>query len=150
MPGATEYVLDTNIVLLLARGGPAGSRIDEKFGLSQQTFKPFISVVTIGEMLKLTRDFGWGKEKIDALWERLHDMVWVGLEQPGILEVYAEIAHYCEQTLKPACTKPQNDYWIAATARGTGATLLTTDKHFDDLQDLFIQRIWIDKALGKR
>ena len=39
-----------------------------------------------------------------------------------------------------------NDLWIAATARVTGATLLTTDKDFDHLSPALLKREWIDPA----
>lgn len=38
----------------------------------------------------------------------------------------------------------QNDMWIAATAKATGATLLTTDRDFDHLQGEHIRRVWLD------
>ena len=40
----------------------------------------------------------------------------------------------------------KNDLWIAATAKATGATLLTTDKDFDHLYPGQINRIYIDPA----
>ena len=36
--------------------------------------------------------------------------------------------------------------WIAATAHVTGATILTTDRDFDPLHGLFLQRDWVDPA----
>lgn len=38
----------------------------------------------------------------------------------------------------------KNDVWIAATARITGTTLLTTDKDFDPLQGVWLDREWVD------
>jgi len=38
----------------------------------------------------------------------------------------------------------ENDIWIAATAKVTGAVLLTTDKDFDHLHGKYLTRIWID------
>jgi hypothetical protein len=40
----------------------------------------------------------------------------------------------------------QNDLGIAAIAKATGATLLTTDKDFDHLHPNHLQRIYIDPA----
>ncbi len=40
----------------------------------------------------------------------------------------------------------KNDLWIAATAQVTGAAILTTDRDFDPLHGLFLQRDWIDPA----
>jgi len=43
----------------------------------------------------------------------------------------------------------KNDVRIAATARVSGATLLTTDLDFDHLQGTCIDRIWIDPNTGR-
>jgi len=45
-----------------------------------------------------------------------------------------------------ARTIGQNDLWIAAAAKATGATLLTTDRDFDHLDPTQLQRIHIDPA----
>jgi predicted nucleic acid-binding protein len=140
----TSYLLDTSILVALVRGGKLGRYAENTYGLGKEPFKPLISVVTVGESLKLVREFGWGQVKIDRLWNLLQHCVWVDINNREVLEAYAEIAHDCERNGKK---KPQNDYWIAATARVTGATLLTTDKHFDDLHGKYLQRIWIDEGV---
>lgn len=38
----------------------------------------------------------------------------------------------------------KNDLWLAATAHATGATLMTTDKDFDSISPIFIERILIE------
>jgi predicted nucleic acid-binding protein len=40
----------------------------------------------------------------------------------------------------------QNDLWIAATAVATGATLVTTDKDFDHLNGLWLERVLVDQS----
>jgi predicted nucleic acid-binding protein len=140
----TFYLLDTNILVALVRGGKLGRHTENTYGLSKEPFKPLISVVTVGESLKLVREFGWGQVKIDRLWNLLQHYVWVDINNREVFDAYAEIADHCERNGR---TKPQNDYWIAATARVTGATLLTTDKHFDDLHGEYLQRIWIDEGV---
>ena len=42
----------------------------------------------------------------------------------------------------------KNDIWIAATASVLDATLLTTDKDFDHLNNEFLNVIWLDPALN--
>jgi len=150
MPPRLPYLLDTSILVVLVRGGKLGRYMEDQYHLSAHPSRPLISIISVGEALKAAKEFGWGENKINTLWELLGNFVWVGNQRREILESYAEIAHYCEGQMKPAKTKPQNDYWIAATAKVTGATLLTTDKHFDDLHGKFIDRIWIDEALGKQ
>lgn len=64
-----------------------------------------------------------------------------------ILKTYAAIdAH--SQAIGNSMGK--NDIWIAASAKSVGATLLTTDKDFDHLNNLFITRVWIDPERDKK
>ena len=41
----------------------------------------------------------------------------------------------------------KNDLWIAAIAHVTGATLVTTDKDFDQLAGKFVTRISVSTVL---
>jgi len=99
--------------------------------------------VSVGEILKLTRSFNWGEPNIKKLEGLLRNLVRIEINRSEILEAYAEIAHFCENGGR---TKPQNDYWIAATGKATNATLLTTDKHFDDLHGRFLERVFVDES----
>jgi len=141
------YLLDTNILVALIRAGPVGQYVETTYALTTQPFRPLVSVVSVGETLKLTKRLGWSDVKISRMQELLQNLVRVDIGHPQVLEAYAEIACHCEQSHS---TKPQNDYWIAATANVTGALLLTTDKHFDSLQGKFVERIWIDEEAIKR
>lgn len=46
--------------------------------------------------------------------------------------------------LKPAQKMTKNDLWIAATAHAIGATLLSTDKDFEPLNNIWFDFIYID------
>ena len=74
----------------------------------------------------------------------LDELVWVDINRPEVLQAFGEIDHYSEKVMKPAHPMGQNDMWIAACAKATGATLLTTDKDFDHLHGQHINRVWID------
>jgi tRNA(fMet)-specific endonuclease VapC len=50
---------------------------------------------------------------------------------------YGQIAAELAQDGTPI---PQNDVWIAALARQTGVTLVTTDEHFDRIRNLAVVR----------
>lgn len=146
MRAAPLYLLDTNILVALVRAGPLGQYVDRTYRLTDQPFRPLISVVTVGEVLKLVKDYGWQQTKVERLRKLLGQLNWVDISRDEILDGYAEIAHWSERGGK---SKPQNDYWIAATAKVAAATLLTTDKHFDDYHPDFIQRIWVDESRGR-
>lgn len=137
-------LLDTNILVALTRQGDLGKAIEKRFRLLNSPFRPLVCVVSIGEAMKLGKEFRWGKEKQERLLNVLGQFVWVDISRREVLQAYSDIAHFYEREAKPANRIGQNDYWIAATAKVSGATLLTTDKHFDLAHERFAQRIWID------
>jgi tRNA(fMet)-specific endonuclease VapC len=65
----------------------------------------------------------------------------VDISRGGIVERYAEIA---DSTRRGGRTLGQNDLWIAATASVVGATLLSTDKDFEEVEGAQLKHVWID------
>ncbi len=76
-----------------------------------------------------------------ALQDLFNRFVIVPIELPGIMQAYAEIDAV---STKQGRKMGKNDVWIVATARVTGARLLTTDKDFDHLSPALITHDWID------
>jgi tRNA(fMet)-specific endonuclease VapC len=146
MGAGVGYLLDTNIVLALMRSNPLGMFIESTYGLRASLSHSLISVVTVGEMLSLGRQFGWGKAKLDALETILGQLVSIDINDSHILDAYGELDHESRNAGRPM---GENDVWIAATARVSGATLLTTDLDFDHLHGTWIDRVWIDPNMGK-
>lgn len=146
MAETVGYLLDTNVLVALIRGNRLGQKIDTDYSLRANLNRSMISVVTVGEIYALGHKFGWGQKKLDTLQALLGELVWIDINRPEILQSYGEIDHASE-TMGRSMAK--NDVWIAATARATGATLLTTDKDFDHLHGNHITRIWIDPELTK-
>ncbi|MBL7133464.1 MAG: type II toxin-antitoxin system VapC family toxin [Phycisphaerae bacterium] len=139
------YLLDTNILLAYIRAGKLGEQIERTYKLSASPYKPLISVVTVGEILAVARKFGWGDEKILTMNGLLKELIRLDINDAQVLEAYAEPDEFA----RTHQTIGKNDVWIAATARVTGATLLTTDRHFDQFHPKYIKRIWIDEAVAK-
>lgn len=54
------YLLDTSILLALLRGGVLGRHIGERYRLRSASQRPFISIVSHGEIRVLARRNGWG------------------------------------------------------------------------------------------
>lgn len=131
---------DTNIFVHYVRRSPLFLRIEAKYGLAQLNPPPLISIVTRGEALSLAAQFQWGTARREELQRLLLRCVTVNLDHPGLVEAYAEMDAY---SLSIGRSIGDNDLWIAATARVTGA-LLTTDKDFDHFCPTFMQRDWID------
>jgi len=94
-------------------------------------------------MRALALRLSWGAAKVQRLNQLLSLFIIVPLPYRNIIDAYAQIDHYCVQN---GLVVGKNDLWIAATANVTGATLLTTDRDFDPLHGLFLQRDWIDPA----
>ncbi|WP_375560676.1 hypothetical protein ACE193_23780 [Bernardetia sp. OM2101] len=59
-----RYLLDTNILLLLAREREEGKIINEKLKLTHPENQVFFSVVSRGEIFSLARQSKWGKVKL--------------------------------------------------------------------------------------
>lgn len=145
MTAATVPVLlDTNILVHLARGGTAAERIETRFALRSRRTPPMLSVISVGEILAIAKRNGWGGPKLQRLTDAMENLVIVDLNREPILQSYAAIDAHLARSGTPI--GQQNDLWIAATAAATGAVLLTTDRDFDKLHPSHLQREWIDPA----
>ena len=147
-----RYVLDTGIVLGLLRGAPYANHVLE-------THRPFSapnltvqSIVTVAELEALGFRLRWGEPKTAKLHELIRKIPQQDINHPVILRRYAEIDAY-RQNGHPERPLPQgrsafalgdNDLWIAATATAMGAVLITTDKDFTPLHDVFLKVIYVD------
>ncbi|MDA0836515.1 MAG: type II toxin-antitoxin system VapC family toxin [Planctomycetota bacterium] len=143
MANTDGYLLDTNILIHLIRGNQLGKQIDATYDLRANLYRNTISVVSVGEVHSFGLKLSWGQKKVEVMQSMLKELVWVDVNCSEVLQAYGEIDHYSEKVLKPARPMGQNDMWIAACAKATGATFLTTDKDFDHLQGQHIKRIWI-------
>ncbi|MBB6051316.1 type II toxin-antitoxin system VapC family toxin [Armatimonas rosea] len=141
---AALYLLDTNILVHYVRGGALQQQIEQSYQLYLTPEVPLISYVTEAELRSLAIQFGWGPAKRTQLSYLLGTFRRIPIEEPQILEAYAEIDAY---SVAQGFELGKNDVWIAATAHVTGAVLLTTDKDFNHLDGKFLQRIWIDPSL---
>lgn len=144
MAAPVGYLLDTNILVALIRGKRLGERIDTRFKLRSGLSRCIISIVTVGECLALAKKLSWGAKKVHNLKKLLDEVPWVDINRTDILDSYAEIE---DASRKLGRVMGKNDVWIAATARVTSSTLLTTDKDFDHLDGVLINRLWIDPDL---
>jgi tRNA(fMet)-specific endonuclease VapC len=140
------YLLDTNVVLALVRGQALGATIDATFSLSAGKRRPAISVVTHGEVRVLASRNGWGAAKIEALQNALDAVVTVDINIAEVIDAYVEIDIYSQQHSGGARSMGKNDLWIAACAKASGATLLTTDKDFDHLDPNLLTVKYIDPS----
>ena len=136
-----SFLLDTNILLAYLRYNLLGRYIEATYGLDQLQTPPIISVVTEGEVRAFALERGWGVRKIADMERRIAALDVVPLPILTVIDAYARIDNYCT---RGGFVLSKNDLWIAATAHATGTTILTTDRDFDPLHGLFLQREWVD------
>ncbi len=141
-----ERVLDTNILWAYVRQGPVGLHVEARHALRTSDPLPIISVVVEGEIRALALPFGWGPVRVQTREELLGYSTVIPLPFENIVEVYAEIDDYSRRR---GVAIGKNDLWTAATAHVTGAWLLTTDRGFDHLHTVHLERDWVDPAAGR-
>lgn len=127
------YLLDTNVVVALVRGGALARHIDAEFGLRASKVRPLISVVTLGEVRVLARRNAWGENKLRALETALSNLVIVDVSPPTVIEAYVDIDINSQSHRDGARNMGKNDLWIAACAKAANALLITTDGDFAHL-----------------
>ena len=129
------YLLDTNVLLFWLRGGSVSTTIDGQFGLTHSSFRPLVSEVTLGEIQAFAMDSNWGDARKQKLSEIRKKLVVIDLTDERIYRAYAEYSTLAKTKGLPIF-HDKNDLWIAASAKVSGATVLTTDaKGFKPLRD---------------
>src|SRR5438874_3421603 len=120
---ATDYLLDTNILVALIRDNQLGKFIQATYNLRAFITKCMISVVTVGEMEKLAREFNWDTAKLTTMRGLLGQLIRIDINDPAIFTAYADVDCFSDRI---GILMGKNDAWIAATAKASGTTLLTT------------------------
>lgn len=143
-----NYLLDTNMFITAIRREVFMKYIDQQYRKRDNIL--FTSCVVEGELKSFSTQRKWGYNKIQKMDKLLNDFTIYPIKTKLIIDKYAEIDAY-SQGKHPTITLPssaknmgKNDLWIAATASVLGATLLTMDKDFDHLNDVFLTVEWID------
>lgn len=138
------YLLDTNIIVHLVRDSALAHKLKKEYLIFDQPQRPLISVVTEGELESFALQNEWGKNKYRELDRYLTEFLNVDIKIKTIINRYAEIDAFSQNKLKDrplgvsARNMGKNDLWIAATASILNATLLTTDKDFNHLNNEFL------------
>jgi tRNA(fMet)-specific endonuclease VapC len=148
------YLLDTNIIVHLIRSSSLVNSLRKDYEIFDQTQRPLISVVTEGELEAFALKNDWGINKRRELDRYLTEFLVVDIRIKTIINRYAEIDAFSQGKFKghpltgSARNMGKNDLWIAATASVLDATLLTTDKDFDHLNNEFLKVICLDNSLS--
>jgi tRNA(fMet)-specific endonuclease VapC len=140
-----RYLLDTGILVHYVRQSSLYQAIESSEKLTDQDCIPFISVVTMGEIMSFAIQHNWGQAKLQYLKNLFSKLVVLDINSNDekLLEIYAEIDAYSKNNLQQdklgrSITMGKNDLWIASTAKVANATLLTIDGDFDHLNGKYI------------
>lgn len=140
------YLLDTSIILHLARGRELGRYLRTVFELDSLILRPLISIVSHGEMWVLADRNNWGAQKRAECGRILQSLVTEDLGDQSILDTYVELSRAAQKNPGGARELGDNDLWIAATAKAAQAVLLTTDKDFRIFHPDYLTVTYIDPA----
>ena len=144
-----NYLLDTNIIVTYARSIKLADQLEKTYNLFNDENYVAISVVTLGELNSLTRQYNYGLKRqttINSLVELVYP---IDINTQAIIDRYGEIDAYSQNKLNDRPLKitsrnmGKNDLWIAATASVYDLTLVTMDKDFNHLKDVFLDLILI-------
>ncbi len=136
-------VLDTSVVVDVARNNRSGQAILENYSLRNRTDRPLISIITTGEMLGIAKTQSWNSEKTKVLNELLSEFVILDITSE-VVDVYADLVALCRS--RNHTMGQQNDMWIAATVKVIGGVLLTGDSGFNWLNPHFIRVEYIPRS----
>ena len=148
-----RYLLDTGLLLGFTRTAPWALKVREAHDLGNAENMVFTSVICRGEILALAEKYGWGSEKRTRLEELLRQIPQLDISRGPIIDAYARLDAWTHgksvmapknaRPPKPAVSMTQNDMWIAATAHASGATLLSTDRDFEHLHNVWLQFVYV-------
>lgn len=139
------YILDTNILVHTLRNSLLFQHIESQFDPYGSTNEALISTVSIGELYSLSKRNNWGNKRKQSVEILLTKLKPITVEGEDLMEAYSDIDAYSQgkHPLLPlgrsSINMGKNDLWIAATTAVFQATLLTTDKDFDHLNNVLIK-----------
>lgn len=142
-----DYLLDTNAFIHLARGKSIATQVLADLKLDRSSAF-FMSAVSVGEIEFLGLQSGWGQSTKDRLSAAVQRSLVIDLNFPGLYQAYAEIQFEARVRRKPSINNKDNDVWIAASARATGACLVSADKWFLNIGGSLINLAYFDANTG--
>jgi len=120
-------ILDTTILVHWVRQDRTGQYLKSTYALDERSERPLFSTISEGEIFGLAKCWRWGEAKLAALGTLINELIRFEVSLPEVIEAYSEL--YFEDQRVGRSTG-ENDLWIAASAKVTGAILLTCDKDF--------------------
>ena len=138
--------LDTNVLLLISRDNPISRTIVARLALSSTARAPIVSVVAMAELQGIAARRNWGSKR--RMWMRqLYTQLNVIPIDPGPL--VDEFVALDARQRSVGKSIGMHDTWIAATAKVYGATLITADSDFRNLDASYLDVELIDPQTGQ-
>jgi tRNA(fMet)-specific endonuclease VapC len=143
-----SLLYDTNILIKIVRDKSKNENVRKNVnptGLVEIT-----SLVNKAEILSIALQNKWGNSKRTRLRELLEEIAVIDITDEQILDFYVNIDTFSQgkhpdlELKSSAKNMGKNDIWIAATVATLKCTLVTTDKDFDHLDGILINRILFD------
>jgi len=144
-----KLLFDTGILVGMVRKAPWVEPVILKY--PSATNIHLISIVSKAELYSLAFQFNWGTSKRQILEGILNAISFTDINNNRIIDAYAKIDAYSKGKLTSNPLPPghgaykmgKNDLWIAATAHVLNARLVSTDKDFDHLNNVFFDLEYI-------
>jgi tRNA(fMet)-specific endonuclease VapC len=143
-----NVLYDTNILIKIVRDKSTTERVRKI--VNPHNGLEYTSLINKAEILSIAMQNNWGTTRRNRLEKLFDEIVVVDISDESILNGYINIDAFSQGkylTLKlkgSAKNMGKNDIWIAATASVFQFVLITTDKDFDHLDGVFLNRILFD------
>lgn len=146
----SQYLLDTNMIIIYSRENDFARKIEKHYQLFSDNNDLFVSTVTLGELNAFIKNNNIGRKKRENISNMLAKTTRISIEHEEIIDKYGDIDAFSQGKLKikghefSARNMGKNDIWIAATASHFDLELITTDKDFSHLKDVFLDLEYIE------
>ncbi len=123
--------IDTNTAVEFFRNN---KELIEKISAYKTIYLP---ITVVGELLFGALNSAKSKEKLAETRNFINDCKILNINYI-VAEKYAQIRENLKRKGKPI---PENDIWIAATCSASNISLITNDKHFNNIDKKFLQTL---------
>ena len=124
-------LIDTNVIIRFLKGET------ELFSLFDDMENLYVSSISVGELMygaELSKRSDFNRDNYFCFCEQMK-VLYPDLE---IAKSYGIIKTSLKAKGKPI---PENDIWIAATCHAADLTLITADRDFDFVDEIFIEKM---------
>ena len=145
-----RYLFDTTAVLIYLRDPLLRKTLDDKYSPLADEHTAVVSVVTLGEVASIAIRNRWGSAKRQRTEAFLNQFVITDINAQDVIATYGEIDAYSQNKLPTkelgmsARNMEKNDLWIAATAAVANSSLISSDRDFLHLKDIYFDLLHID------